>query len=152
LSLSGGCTDANLDSRIIQMGLLGKHSGPPSKDKFAKLLMDRIRKAGETGDIAYEQEEFRLRGESKGGSILFLSNLYQEYCTAPVEQRDTILKRCVRNWFAHLLEMPEDSGDAKPDIVDPENWTTTLSRIPGRIGPDFGGKTWERSGDGSRRP
>ena len=38
------------------------------------------------------------------------------------------------------------------DIVDPRNWTTTLSRIPGRIGPVFGRKTWERSGDGSRRP
>ncbi len=37
-------------------------------------------------------------------------------------------------------------------IVDPRNWTTTLSRIPGRIGPVFGRKTWERSGDGSRRP
>jgi GNAT superfamily N-acetyltransferase len=37
-------------------------------------------------------------------------------------------------------------------IVDPRNWTTTLSRIPGRIGPVFGRKTWERSGDESRRP
>jgi hypothetical protein len=37
-------------------------------------------------------------------------------------------------------------------IVDPRNWTTTLSRIPGRIGPVFGRKTWERSGGGSRRP
>ncbi len=36
-------------------------------------------------------------------------------------------------------------------IVDPRNWTTTLSRIPGRIGPVFGRKAWQRSGDGSRR-
>ena len=38
-----------------------------------------------------------------------------------------------------------------PSIVDPRNWTTTLSRIPGRIGPVFGRKAWQRSGDGSRR-
>ncbi len=38
------------------------------------------------------------------------------------------------------------------DIVDPRNWTTTLSRIPGRIGPVFGRKTWERNGDVSKRP
>ena len=37
-------------------------------------------------------------------------------------------------------------------ILDPRNWTTTLSRIPGRIGPVFGRTRWERSGDGSRWP
>ena len=37
-------------------------------------------------------------------------------------------------------------------MVDPRNWTTTWSRIPGRIGPVFGRKAWERNGDGSRRP
>jgi len=37
-------------------------------------------------------------------------------------------------------------------IVDPRNWTTTLSRIAGRIGPVFGRKAWRRSGGGSRRP
>jgi hypothetical protein len=30
--------------------------------------------------------------------------------------------------------------DEKMCIVDPRNWTTTLSRIPGRIGPVFGRK------------
>ena len=34
------------------MGLFGRHSDPPSRDKFAKLKMDRIRKAGETGETA----------------------------------------------------------------------------------------------------
>ena len=38
-----------------------------------------------------------------------------------------------------------------PTIVDSRNWTTTLSRIPGKIGPVLGRKAWERSGDGSRR-
>ena len=34
-------------------------------------------------------------------------------------------------------------------IVDPKNWTTTLSRIPGRIDPVVGKVAWERNGDGS---
>ena len=42
-------------------------------------------------------------------------------------------------------------GASRATIVDPRNWTTTLSRIPGRIGPVFGRKAWQRSGDGSRR-
>ena len=67
------------------MAIFDKLPGPPSKDKFAKLLMDAIHKAGETGEIAYEPEEFRLRGEAEKGSIIFLSNAYQEYCSAPAE-------------------------------------------------------------------
>jgi hypothetical protein len=94
------------------MDIFDKPSGPPSKDQFAKLLMDAIHKAGETGEITYEQEEFRLRGEGEKGSIIFLSNAHQEYCSAPAEQREKILKRCVRNWFVHLRQMPEEFEDA----------------------------------------
>jgi hypothetical protein len=57
----------------------------------------------------------------------------------------SITDEVIRDWIVPL------SKDSMP-IVDPRNWTTTLSRIPGRIGPVFGRKTWERSGDGSRRP
>jgi hypothetical protein len=46
-----------------------------------------------------------------------------------------------------------DTGNpGKLSIVDPENWTTTSSRMRGRVGPDSGRKRWERSGGGSRRP
>jgi uncharacterized protein YtpQ (UPF0354 family) len=88
----------------------------PTRDQFAQLMMDAIHKAGETGEIAYEQEEFLLRGDGENGTIIFLSNAHQEYCSAPAEQREKILKRCVRNWFVHLREMPEEFEDAKPDL------------------------------------
>lgn len=42
---------------------------PPTKDDFAQLLMDRIRQAGEQGNIAHEPEQFRLRGEGKRGVV-----------------------------------------------------------------------------------
>jgi uncharacterized protein YtpQ (UPF0354 family) len=98
------------------MDIFDKPPDPPTKDQFAQLMMDAIHKAGETGEIAYEQEEFRLRGEGKKGSIIFLSNAHQEYCSAPAEQREKILKRCVRNWFVHLRQMPEEFEDARPDL------------------------------------
>jgi uncharacterized protein YtpQ (UPF0354 family) len=99
------------------MKLFDKLFGPPSKDKFAQLMMDAIQKAGETGEITYEQEEFRLRGEDENGSIIFLGNVYEEYCAAQAEQREKILKLCVRNWFGHLREMPEEFEDVKPDLL-----------------------------------
>jgi hypothetical protein len=83
------------------MDIIDKLSGPPTKDQFAQLMMDAIRKAGETGEITYEQEEFRLRGEGENGSIIFLSNAHQEYCSAPAEQRETILKRSNSSWIQH---------------------------------------------------
>jgi hypothetical protein len=50
-----------------------KLSGPPSKDQFARLMMDAIHKAGETGEITCEQAEFRLRGEGENTSMVFAS-------------------------------------------------------------------------------
>lgn len=64
------------------MGVFDKLFGPPSKDKFAKLLVDAMHKAGETRAIAYDRGEFRLHTEAEKGSIVFLGNAYQEYCSA----------------------------------------------------------------------
>jgi hypothetical protein len=99
------------------MGIFDKLSGTPSKDKFARSMVEAIHKAGETEKITYEQKKFRLRGGGEKGSVIFLGNVYQEYCFAPAEHREKILKRCVRNWFAHLGEMPEDFEDVKPDLL-----------------------------------
>ena len=99
------------------MGRSSKHSGEPSKYKFAKLIMDAIHKAGETRKITYEQDAFLLRGEGKSGSIISLSNLYQEYCSAPGYGREEIIKGCMHNWFAHLLKMPEKFEGLKPDLL-----------------------------------
>ena len=62
------------------MGFLDRlFSGPPSKDSFARMLMDGIRGAGETGGIDYDEGEFRL--VSQEGPMLFLGNAYHEYCS-----------------------------------------------------------------------
>ena len=49
---------------------------PPSKDDFAKHMMDRIRQTGEKGKIVYDSKEFSLRGEGKTYAAMFLSNAY----------------------------------------------------------------------------
>ena len=37
----------------------------PTRNQFAQLMMDAIRKAGETGEIAYERDEFRVPGRGR---------------------------------------------------------------------------------------
>ncbi len=88
-----------------------------SKDDFAQLMIDRIHQAGEKGAIAYQPEEFRLRGEGQRSAALMLGNAYREYCAADEEIRDRVIRLWVRNWFSLLRDMPEDFEDVKPDLL-----------------------------------
>lgn len=92
-------------------------SNPPTMDDFAKLLMDRIHQAGEASNIVYEPEKEQLRGEGERSAVLFLSNAYQEYCTAPEDAREKVFKHWVRNWFSYLRDLPEEFEDIKPDLL-----------------------------------
>ena len=89
----------------------------PSKDDFARLMIDRIQQAGEKGHIAYQPEEFRLRSEGERSAVLMLNNAYKEYCEADEDTRDKILRHWVRNWFSVLRDMPEDFEDVRPDLL-----------------------------------
>jgi uncharacterized protein YtpQ (UPF0354 family) len=80
-------------------------------------MIDRIQQAGEKGHIAYQPEEFRLRGEGERSAALMLGNAYKEYCAADEEKRERVLKHWVRNWFSLLRDMPEDFEDVKPDLL-----------------------------------
>ncbi len=90
---------------------------PPSKDDFAKHMMDRIRQTGEKGKIVYDAKEFSLRGEGKTYAAMFLTNAYTEYCSAPLADRGRVVRQYVRNWFSTSKEMPEEFEDAKPDLL-----------------------------------
>ncbi len=70
----------------------------PTKDDFAKLLMDRIHQAGEVGKILYEPDGFRLRGEAERVGVIFLTNAYTEYCAADDDGRERVLKQWVALW------------------------------------------------------
>jgi uncharacterized protein YtpQ (UPF0354 family) len=89
----------------------------PTKADFAKLMMDRIHQAGETGNITYDPEEDRIRGEGERAMVIFLGNAYTEYCAAAEDHREGILKHWVRNWFSAFRDLPEDFEDVKPDLL-----------------------------------
>jgi uncharacterized protein YtpQ (UPF0354 family) len=90
---------------------------PPSKDEFAELLMSGIRRAGETRQVVFDRDQFRLRLADKAGMNLFLQNVYADYCSAAESDRAKALSRVVRNWFATDKSMPEGFQDASNDLL-----------------------------------
>lgn len=102
------------------MGLLNRllrKDQLPSKDQFARMVTESIRRAGEKGKFVYDREQFRLLKPCEDGIRLFLGNAYQEYCTARREVRDDLLKRLARSWFVADKEPPDDFEDVKPDLL-----------------------------------
>jgi uncharacterized protein YtpQ (UPF0354 family) len=89
----------------------------PSKDRFAKLVLDGIRQAGDKREIVYDRGKFRLTLADDSGNTMFLQNVYADYCNAPESDRDKTLARIVRNWFAFGKSMPEDFEDASHDLL-----------------------------------
>jgi hypothetical protein len=90
--------------------------GPPSRDKFAKLVIDELRKVGTGGPLKYDREQFVV--ERGGAGFVNLANLYHEYCQAPRNQRSKVLDRFVRGCLGTSgFELPEDFGDVHPDLL-----------------------------------
>jgi len=42
------------------MGLFDRFLGPPSRDKFARMVMEAVQQAGETAPLRYDPAEFQL--------------------------------------------------------------------------------------------
>ena len=98
-------------------GIPNKPSELPTQDKFAEWMTNGIRKAGATADIVYDHERFSLSQGDKNGTVLFLANAYQEYCSVPESQRPQVLQRYVRSWFIGAITLPESFDDLHPDLL-----------------------------------
>lgn len=99
------------------MGLRDRFFGPPSRDKFANLVMEGLRRSGETREILYDREQFSLRVEDEHGQTANLVNLYAEFCSAPREQREAVLRNTIRSWFVSGKEIPGSYEDAAYDLL-----------------------------------
>lgn len=90
--------------------------GPPSKDKFARLMLAEIAKTKLEGPLTYDADQFLLlRGD---GGFINLANIYQEYCQVPRQERAGVLQRFIRGSLAsRQFELPEDFQDIHPDLL-----------------------------------
>ena len=99
------------------MGFLDRLFGPPDKDRFARMALDAIRKAGEGRPVRYHPDHFRLTAEGEGALQLNLANAYREYCAAPRAKRQVIFRNLVRTWFSHRREAPQAFEDVRHDLL-----------------------------------
>jgi uncharacterized protein YtpQ (UPF0354 family) len=88
-----------------------------SRDAFAKLVIDRLREAGVSGEISYDPEAFQIAVAGEMRSTLFLNNAYQEYCSLSEEDRPKSFRRFVRGWLQAHKPAPEEYADIQPDIL-----------------------------------
>lgn len=96
------------------MGLFSKLLGPPSKDRFAKLVLRRLRSAGADG-LRYDRAAFSILGSNE--DQFFLGNSYAEYCRADESQRQTFLDQMVRTWSVMRMPIPDDFEDVRSDLL-----------------------------------
>lgn len=98
------------------MGLLDIFRRKPSPDQFAKLLVDRIKAAGDPRPVDYDAENFCLTSADRG-AITNLHNLYAEYERATAEERELVVKNFLAAWFTTEMELPETLEDARHDLL-----------------------------------
>lgn len=98
------------------MGWLDFLFGPPSRDKFAKLVMAQLRKVARGQELKYNREQYLIERGSEG--FINLANLYHEYCQTPRAERDKVLDRFIRGCIGTTaFELPEDFNDVHPDLL-----------------------------------
>jgi hypothetical protein len=91
----------------------------PSRDESAQLVTARLRETGMTGELSYDPEEFQIVTAGDIKSILFLGNVYGEYCSCSNKHRLNSLQRFVRGWLdAHI-------GAEYPVFVEESRGTDT---------------------------
>ena len=98
------------------MGWLDYFFGPPTKDRFAQLVMAELRKLGKPSELKYNREQFLVERGSEG--FINLANLYHEYCQAPRGERRTVLDRFIKGCIGTTgFELPEEFEDVHPDLL-----------------------------------
>lgn len=90
--------------------------GPPSRDKFAKLVMAELHKLGGGAPLVYDAEQFLIERGEEG--FINLANLYQEFCQVPRRERSAVLARFIRGCVGTTgFELPSDFDDVHPDLL-----------------------------------
>lgn len=100
------------------MGLFDRWFGPPTEEKFAKIVAEGLRRAGDDRTATYDKAEGRLlfTRDGKDAGILNLKNLFGEYRNVPKSKRQEWIQRNLPG-LANQMDLPEDFEDVKPDLL-----------------------------------
>jgi uncharacterized protein YtpQ (UPF0354 family) len=100
------------------MRLIDKFFGPPTPDRFARVLVAALKRAGDPREAKYNREKFQLRFYDNGrdAGVANLRNFYDEHCRIPRPERAKHLKHVVRGLLTYLKEVPPEFEDARHDL------------------------------------
>jgi len=98
------------------MGILDLFSGKPTPDKFAKMLLARLKSGGETRNVVYDKDSFSLRRE-EDEHVFYLGNAFAEFQRADAEEVENVIRVFLSTWFTSQMELPKTLDDAKADLL-----------------------------------
>ena len=91
--------------------------GTPTKDAFARALIDTARKLNDIPQVAYDKARFRL-GLADAQGHLNLHNIYEEFLVAGLFARRSLLKRYVKLIAqSHTSTIPDTFRRAQPNLL-----------------------------------
>ena len=98
--------------------LIERFFGPPSEDKFARIIQTTLRRMGDSRHCTYDKANFRLVFIENGeqSSIINLRNLHTEYCKADKAHRSKYLLQTCRG-FVNPMDIPDEFEDARHDLL-----------------------------------
>jgi uncharacterized protein YtpQ (UPF0354 family) len=91
---------------------------PPKPDRFSRLVRKVFQASGVASRIQYDPEHFKLTiEEGQSPKVVFLSNMYQEYCKAPFGKRLEIIQRYARAFTSQAARLPDSLDEARPNLL-----------------------------------
>jgi hypothetical protein len=89
-----------------------------SEENFALHLIQRLHQAGDIRHARFDADNFRICFEQSSFEVGFanLRNLYQEYLTHPVLDRERFFRFATRSLLSTHKPLPDDYADARSDI------------------------------------
>lgn len=96
------------------MGFFDRFFKPPSKAKFARMVIAALAQRGEPGPWKFDEERFQLQRDDR---LLNLGGIYGEYLAQPPKQRAAYFARAMLGIQAHQRPIPQDFELAKVDVL-----------------------------------
>jgi hypothetical protein len=111
-----------LDHQGFTMSLFDFLFRPPTKEKFAKLVLREMRRAGVEDELKYDAQNDRiLRGNGNQTASIYLTNFYKEYLALPRLQRKKHLAHRALMFLNNHIDIPSGFETARLNLR-PKIW------------------------------
>jgi hypothetical protein len=103
--------------RSVALGLLDRwFSRRLTPERFARLVLARLRRAGADPASRFDAERFAII--EPGGAVFNLGNVYAVYQAASATDREKLMRSFLATWAqCGRYEPPEDLNDARMDLL-----------------------------------